>query len=603
MHASRSPRPLLARVLAALLIVSGVTAFSVSSLSTAVAAGGAISTTTNVAASTGNGDCVHPTGGGSDPINCNTYASKEDVWLSNLPSALGDGDYFFAVTAPGDQGDLNDGAAGLLSDGSHTDRSFRVSGGTVTSLGTHLVENGRVQLFDFADTSNNGGVYIASVCSLVAYPVSASDCKHDAFKVRPAVPQPNADDLVVTKDASGADTRTYSWSIAKSVDKTVVHQVGGNAIFNYLVDVNLLGSAVSNVTVTGTITVTNFNAADVVGVDVTDVLSDTTACTVTGGADATITPGDNTFAYNCSLSGLPAGQLDNTASAAWDAQTVDGKPLATGSADFTFTDIGFTETAVDECVSVTDIFNGQPATTLGSRCVGDPDVDFSYQRSIPVVPGCVTYPNTAKYTTNDSASTGESGQSVQVCGPLATGALTIGFWSNKNGQGVITGGTSTGTVCNVGTYLRTFAPFQDLSATAKCADVAKYFMTIFNAANASGPTMNAMLKAQMLATALNVYFTGPGSTTATQKFLPHSNLGGITIDLTTICKNIPTCSVLQNVSGSFGGATSLTVSQMLTYAASQSNVGGVTWYGQNKTVQEGAKNAFDAINNQVAFGP
>ncbi|MFL6159878.1 MAG: hypothetical protein ACJ72D_27635 [Marmoricola sp.] len=570
--------------------------------SSASAAGGAISSTTNVNASTGNGECVHPPGSGTDPTNCNTYNSKQDVWLSNLPQALPDGDYFFAVTAPGDQSNPNDGAAGLLSAGTHDDRSFRVAGNVVTSLGNHLVENGRVQLFDFADTTNHGGVYIVSVCSLAAYPASGSDCKHDAFKVGPSTTPNNADDLVVTKDAAGADNRTYSWSIAKSVDKTSVHQVGGNAIFNYAVDVNLLGSAVSNVTVSGTITVANFNAADVVGVDVTDVLSNTTACAVTGGTDATILPGNNTFAYTCSLAGLPAGQLDNTASAAWDAQTVDGKPLAANSADFTFDDIQFAETAVDECVTVTDVFNGQPATTLGSRCVGDADVDYTYQRSIPVVPGCVSYANTATYTTNDSASTGSAGRSVQVCGPLATGALTIGFWSNKNGQGVITGGASTANVCNVGTYLRTFAPFADLSASAKCADVAKYYTNVFGAANASGPTMNAMLKAQMLATALDVYFTGTGSTSATQKFLPHSNMGGATIDLTAICKNIPTCSVLQNVSGSFGGATSLTVSQMLAYAASQSNVGGTSWYGQNKLVQEGAKNAFDAINNQVAFG-
>ena len=63
-----------------------------------------------------------------------------------------------------------------------------------------------------------------------------------------------------------------------------------------------------------------------------------------------------------------------------------------------------------------------------------------------------------------------------------------------------------------------------------------------------------------------------------------------------------TCSgSYQNVSSAFGGATSLTVSQMLAYGASQSNAGGSTWYGQVKATQELAKNAFDAINNQVAF--
>ena len=55
--------------------------------------------------------------------------------------------------------------------------------------------------------------------------------------------------------------------------------------------------------------------------------------------------------------------------------------------------------------------------------------------------------------------------------------------------------------------------------------------------------------------------------------------------------------------GALVGATSLTVSQMLAYAASQSNSGGSLWYGNVKSVQELAKNVFDAINNEVAFAP
>jgi len=44
------------------------------------------------------------------------------------------------------------------------------------------------------------------------------------------------------------------------------------------------------------------------------------------------------------------------------------------------------------------------------------------------------------------------------------------------------------------------------------------------------------------------------------------------------------------------------LSDLLTYAASQSNAGGSTWYGQVKATQGLAKDTFDAINNQVAFG-
>ena len=50
----------------------------------------------------------------------------------------------------------------------------------------------------------------------------------------------------------------------------------------------------------------------------------------------------------------------------------------------------------------------------------------------------------------------------------------MGFWQNKNGQGIVTGGASTGGVCNSGTWLRQFNPFQDLSASATCAQVATY---------------------------------------------------------------------------------------------------------------------------------
>ncbi len=50
-------------------------------------------------------------------------------------------------------------------------------------------------------------------------------------------------------------------------------------------------------------------------------------------------------------------------------------------------------------------------------------------------------------------------------------------------------------------------------------------------------------------------------------------------------------------------ATGATVSYLLSYAASQSNVGGTTWYLNVKSTQQLAKNAFDAINNQVAFAP
>jgi hypothetical protein len=175
---------------------------------------------------------------------------------------------------------------------------------------------------------------------------------------------------------------------------------------------------------------------------------------------------------------------------------------------------------------------------------------------------------------------------IPIIQNMKTGALTIGFWQNKNGQGIISGGASTAGVCNSGTWLRQYAPFANLSSTANCAGVASYVMTVIKAATCGGATCNAMLKAQMLATALNVFFSDPAL--GGNKIGAPAPIGGDTI-------------LLVNWSSAFGGATSLTVSQMLTYAASQSNVGGTTWYSNVKATQVLAKDAFDAINNQTAL--
>jgi len=112
----------------------------------------------------------------------------------------------------------------------------------------------------------------------------------------------------------------------------------------------------------------------------------------------------------------------------------------------------------------------------------------------------------------------------------------------------------------------------------------------------------------MLATALDVYFSDPGL--GGNKINAPVPVGGATIDLTNICKMIDSsggtgsCSgTSENASSAFGGAASMKVSDMLGYAASQSNVGGSTWYANKKATQELAKNAFDAINNQVASSP
>jgi hypothetical protein len=47
----------------------------------------------------------------------------------------------------------------------------------------------------------------------------------------------------------------------------------------------------------------------------------------------------------------------------------------------------------------------------------------------------------------------------------------------------------------------------------------------------------------------------------------------------------------------------MTVSQILDYAAAQSNAGGSSWYGNVKTKQVLAKDTFQAISNLAVASP
>lgn len=578
---------------------------------------GAAFTTTNTNVD-GTGHCKN----GAENVNCNIYDGKQYVWLNGGPSVayVGDGSYFFAVLSPGGQANPNDGSANNLSSSNdaYGNRTFTVTGGVVSYSGTHDFDSNKIRLMTYDDTPNPGGVYTLAICSLAdGYPVKASSCKYDAFKVQSGAVIPGAP-LTITKDAAGSYKNSYTWQIAKTVDKTIVKQVGGSVTFNYTVTVTHDGGTISDVKVAGSIDVFNPNVDGdnntvAVTIDgVSDQLSDGTVCAVTNGGGQSLTAADTKFAYSCDLTGLPQGELDNTATVTWSQQFLDnGASLDAGSADFTFPNIAFTETTVDDCAAISDTFNGTPSA-LGNVCVGDANpTTFTYAHTVSVPQwNCVTYDNTASFTTNTTGATGSAGQSVKVCGPAHTGALTMGFWQNKNGQGIITSGASTAGVCNLTTWLRQYAPFQDLSATSTCKQAAAYVTTVIKNANASGSSMNAMLKAQMLSTALDVYFSDPalgGNKIGAYNGLGASQqpVGGFSIDLTKICAPITSgssCGGYINASGAFGGASSMTISQMLSYAASQSNAGGVVWYSNVKATQELAKDSFDAINNQVAFG-
>lgn len=401
-------------------------------------------------------------------------------------------------------------------------------------------------------------------------------------------------DLKVAKDATPSFTRTYSWKIAKSVDKTFLDP-GGTA--TYTVTVTQTGFTDSAWQVTGSITITNPNDFESITLTgVTDAVDNGGSCTVSGNTTATITAGASvTLTYTCTYSSAPtASSGTNTATASWDktaATTPDGS--AQGTKTFAFTT---PTTRVNQTITVTDTIAGTLGTATAADSTPFTTQTFTYTHKFtPPASGCVTVNNTA--TIKETGQT--ASQSVKNCN---SGALTMGFWQNKNGQSIISAANQ-GTL---GTWLRQYHPFSDAPSTG----LATYVTNIIKAANCSGTTCNTMLRAQMLATALDVYFSDPAL--GGNKINAPAPIGGLTIDLTNICHmadgsgGTATCSgTNENVSSAFGGATSLTIQAMLTYqnTADPAPDAGANWYNQNKATQVLAKDAFDAINNQVASVP
>jgi hypothetical protein len=359
--------------------------------------------------------------------------------------------------------------------------------------------------------------------------------------------------------------------------------------------------------VTGTIHVSNPNLFAVSNVNVTDAINNGGSCGVTGGTNATI-PGNGSkdFDYTCTYSSVP-NPLNgtNTATATWPEGILEHSSASgTAGANFSTTT---PSPDLHECVTASD--NNPGNVTSGTKPSGTicDSTTFDYTVTVSVPHGCVTVNNTATFTaTDDSKYTGSDSTTATVCRvPLKTGALTMGFWQNKNGQAIINAANQT----NLSNFLKGYHPFSD----APSSGLAAYVSGIIKAATCSGPASapcNKMLRAQMLATALDVYFSDPAL--GGNAIKAPAPIGGVSIDLTQICKMIDgsggtaTCSgTYEDASSAFGGASSLTVLQMLAYQNTSDPAAdaGAVWYGNNKAMQVLAKDAFDAINNGVAFGP
>ena len=331
-------------------------------------------------------------------------------------------------------------------------------------------------------------------------PVRPRNCKYDAFKVRSQTPPEQGDDLVAIKSADPAFTRTYEWTVEKSVDKTLVSQIGGTAAFQYTVAASRSDGVDSGFALDGEVTVFNPNDVVVSGVTVTDKTLGVD-CSVTGGAASIPAGASEVFSYSCDLSLVAGtGTADtNTATVTWDASSVrspNASTTATATYDFTRATI----TPVGGSTDVRDTFDGVTTTLASGITASD---RFTYTREVPVpASNCITRTNTAVVTQSGDSDS----ETVRVCGPNSDG-YTIGFWKNNSAK-IITSNNA-GAYCSA---IRLYpAALTGLNCTAGStgntaanAKAINNWITKTMADGESSGTGLPMLKAQFLATVLNV---------------------------------------------------------------------------------------------------
>jgi hypothetical protein len=255
----------------------------------------------------------------------------------------------------------------------------------------------------------------------------------------------NCYDPTVTKTAATKFSRSYNWNLQKTGDQAnLTLALNENFLVNYTVTASATVTDF-NWQATGTITVHNPAPIAATINSMSDVM--------TGGNTATVDCGPAVFPYTldansdlvCSYSGLlpDATTRTNTATATQQNYSYDkdGNATATGTTDYHGTaSVDFsnaTITEIDKCITVSDDKLG---TNLGTLCYGVDTLPHTYTYQLTIggyaTCGLRTFTNTASFTTNDTATTGQSGWTVNVNVPCNVGCtLTIGYWKTHDGFG------------------------------------------------------------------------------------------------------------------------------------------------------------------------
>jgi uncharacterized repeat protein (TIGR01451 family) len=297
---------------------------------------------------------------------------------------------------------------------------FHDSGVTATTVGLGATGSAQVQI----DSTGPGQVDVTATVQ-IATMVQADNGGHQDFVYLEFQPVSTTAPIVFnacntltsSQTATPAFTRSYGWTIGKSVDQTSVTTSADTATFTYDVVVTKSAPADSGWKVTGAITVTNPNTFSVADVLVTELGVDNGGtCGSNGpGAIGTLGPGQSAaVGYACTYVARPAQATGtNTANVSWTLATTGGPETQsqTISQPFAF---GEPSATVHDSVDVADSFDGARSATIPGGASVNASRTFAYSRTVTVpASGCWTYDNTATVTPTDTP-TALPGASVGV---------------------------------------------------------------------------------------------------------------------------------------------------------------------------------------------
>lgn len=228
-------------------------------------------------------------------------------------------------------------------------------------------------------------------------------------------------DVVVTKTAAVQFTRTFDWSIVKTVDSPTFNVApGASATASYTVTATKSAAKDTGFTVSGSITVKN-PYPTALPVTVTDHLTPAQgrACVVTNPVASIDAGGTASFTYSCALGDTapPAGTT-NTATASF---TVNGQPMtASGMAAVT---VGNPTAVVNDSVSVTDTLNDVGGALFGPVSTTTTKTYTRMLAAPATAPNCIDYTNVATVILDANVTKATAPVVVRVCAVSGTTPL------------------------------------------------------------------------------------------------------------------------------------------------------------------------------------